>query len=83
MRLVSVRLKNFRCYRDEISFDINSLTTLIGKNDCGKSTLMDAMKIFFDDKAPDADDASVDGDKSDVRIICEFEDFPGGVPQYY
>lgn len=76
MKLVSVRLKNFRCYSNETTIHIGDLTALIGKNDCGKSTIMDALEIFFDEKLPDADDATVDGDNTDVRIICEFEDLP-------
>ncbi len=79
MRLARVRLKNFRCYKDEIGIDIGKFTTLVGKNDAGKSTILDALTIFFDDSAPDADDGSVDGDKRDIRIICEFEDLPSSL----
>lgn len=76
MKLVSVRLKNFRCYSNETTIHIGDLTALIGRNDCGKSTIMEALEIFFDEKLPDPDDATVGGDKSDVRIICGFEDLP-------
>lgn len=37
------------------------------------------MSIFFDDTAPDADDATIDGERDDVRIICEFEDLPSSL----
>ena len=40
-------LKNFRCYKDEVSIDFNDITTLIGKNDIGKSTILEALEIFF------------------------------------
>lgn len=76
MRLARVRLKNFRCYKDETSIDIDSLTVLIGKNDAGKSAVMDALDVFFNEAKLDADDAARSGDRSDLRIICEFEDFP-------
>jgi putative ATP-dependent endonuclease of OLD family len=76
VRLARVRLRNFRCYKDETSIDIDSLTVLIGKNDAGKSAVMDALDVFFNEAKLDADDASKSGDKSDVRLICEFEDFP-------
>ena len=76
MRLCKVRLRNFRCYKDETSFDINDLTVFAGRNDVGKSTVFDALNIFFEEGKIDADDPCINGDKKDVRIICEFEDFP-------
>ena len=33
MRLKSIHLSNFRCYREPISIDFGNITTLIGKND--------------------------------------------------
>ena len=80
MKLVRVKLRNFRCYKDEVSLDIGDITALVGKNDAGKSAIMDALAIFFDEKAkPDADDANKDGDNKDVRIICEFSDTPAEI----
>lgn len=76
MRLSRVRLRNFRCYQEETAFDINDLTVFVGKNDVGKSAVFDALNIFFDEGKLDSDDASINGNKKDVRIICEFEDFP-------
>ena len=43
MRIVSVRIKNFRGYRDEVTIKIDDLTVLIGKNDAGKSTILDML----------------------------------------
>jgi putative ATP-dependent endonuclease of OLD family len=76
MKLVRVCLRNFRCYQVETSIDMGDLTALVGRNDSGKSAVFDALSIFFEEDKLDSDDASVSGDKTDVRIICEFEDFP-------
>jgi len=76
MRLVRVRIRNFRCYQTETSIDIGNLTVLVGKNDAGKSAVFDALAVFFGEAKLDSDDASVDGDKKDVCIICEFDDLP-------
>jgi ABC-type transport system involved in cytochrome c biogenesis ATPase subunit len=76
MRLARLRLRNFRCYRDEVCVDIGSLTVLVGKNDIGKSTMLDALAIFFEETKIECEDASVSGNKEDVRIICEFDDLP-------
>ena len=47
MQLKQFKIKNFRGYRDEISVDIDNLTAFVGKNDIGKSTILEAMNIFF------------------------------------
>ncbi len=76
MKLVRVRLKNFRCYQEEATIDLENLTLIAGRNDAGKSTLFDGLAAFFGENKLDQDDACKTGDPSDVRIICEFEDYP-------
>jgi len=69
-------LRNFRCYKDETAIDFDDITALVGRNDAGKSSIMDALNIFLNDAAPDKDDASKDGTASNLAIICEFADLP-------
>ena len=76
MRLARVRLRNFRCYEEEVCLDIEDLTVLLGANDVGKSTFLDALAIFFGEKRIDQHDACVSGDPKDIAIICEFDDVP-------
>jgi putative ATP-dependent endonuclease of the OLD family len=73
MKLKRLRIRNFRCYQREISVDFNDITALIGKNDAGKSTIMDALDIFLNESNPDKDDASKNGDGADLTIIGEFD----------
>jgi len=48
MVLKSLILKNFRAYKDmEINFD-NNMNVIIGQNDIGKSTILEALDIFFE-----------------------------------
>ncbi len=79
MKLAKMRVRNFRCFRDEISIDFDDLTALIGKNDAGKSSIMDALNIFLNDESPDRHDGTKDGEPKDLAIICEFEDLPSKV----
>ena len=79
MKLKRLRLRNFRCFKEEISIDFEDITALVGKNDSGKSTLMDALDIFLNDVDPDKDDASKNGTPGDLSIICEFTDLPDEV----
>lgn len=81
MKLKKVRLHNFRGYIDaEVSFD-KDLTTIVGKNDVGKSTILDALEIFFNNKLIkiDSNDGNIKSDKSDVSITCEFCDLPNEI----
>lgn len=77
MRLVQLKLTNFRCYKEEIVIDLDDLVIFVGKNDSGKSSLFDALNIFFEGKtSPDKDDACVHVDDATVRIACVFDDVP-------
>lgn len=76
MKLKAMTVANFRCYRDPMTVTFDDLTTLIGRNDAGKSTLLDALDVFFNDKPLDKNDASKGGAARAVRITCVFQDLP-------
>ncbi len=76
MKLVELRLTNYRAYKEETVITFEDLTILIGKNDAGKSSVMDALNTFFNGESIDRDDASVSGDPSCVRIACAFSELP-------
>ncbi|MDB6025748.1 MAG: putative ATP-dependent endonuclease of the family [Verrucomicrobiales bacterium] len=76
MKLTELKLQNFRGYKNEISVTFEDLTVLVGRNDAGKSTLLDALNVFFNDAPIEKDDACVHGDASNVRITCVFSDLP-------
>jgi predicted ATP-dependent endonuclease of OLD family len=83
MLIKSITLKNFRSYRNEVTVSFDKLTTLIGRNDVGKSTILEALDIFFNDGSGaaklDKDDlnkeALSDGE-TDIMIAVEFCDLP-------
>ena len=47
MKIVSVKIKNFRGYEEEENIKFDDLTVFVGKNDVGKSTILEALDIFF------------------------------------
>lgn len=49
MRLKSFSLKNFRGYRNEVRINMSDLTVFVGRNDIGKSTILEALDIFFNE----------------------------------
>ena len=78
MKLKTVKLQNFRSYRDEVVVCIDDLTALVGQNDAGKSTVLEALEIFFNNTLIkiESADAAQGGNAADVRISCLFEDLP-------
>ena len=78
MRLVSVTLRNFRCFLDERSIQTSDLTTIIGRNDTGKSSILEALEVFFNNASVKIDngDCHVAATDRTVEITCEFADLP-------
>ncbi|MCA1440805.1 AAA family ATPase [Ensifer sp. IC4062] len=82
MRLKSIKLSHFRGYRETVAIPVEEgMTGIVGRNDYGKSTILEALAIFFE----------IDGAKSDktdmncfslsdgleqFEIACEFDDLP-------
>ncbi len=79
MKLLEVRLQNYRSYHEETSIPIDDLTVIIGKNDAGKSTVLEALEVFFNNNGLEKEDACVRGDARNVRITCVFSDLPAEI----
>lgn len=75
MKLKKIKLKNFRGYSQETAFDVADLNVIIGKNDIGKSTILEALDIFFNGK-PEKEDLCIDHDIRAIEISCVFDDLP-------
>ncbi|EKF55589.1 hypothetical protein I215_06502 [Galbibacter marinus] len=75
MKLNKLKLKNFRSYSLETEIDVSDLNVIIGKNDVGKSTILEALEIFFNGK-PDKHDLCISNDNSQIEITCVFDDLP-------
>jgi hypothetical protein len=43
MRLLSVRIRDFRCIEDSTEFSITDVTCLVGKNESGKTAILKAL----------------------------------------
>lgn len=76
MRLVRVKLHNFRSYGCEVEIAIDDLTVILGQNDAGKSSILDALEIFFNEPKgqPEPDDFNVRGPADTASITCVFTD---------
>jgi len=70
MRLETVRIKGFRCFGQETELSVDKFNAILGRNDVGKSSLLEALQVFFDDSAPDAGDVNMNSDDKEVHIVC-------------
>ena len=74
MKLVSIKIRNFRIYKDETTISLGDLNCVIGKNDIGKSTILEALNIFFNDGI-EKTDISVNAEDETIEMTCIFDDF--------
>jgi len=83
MRIDKIKITNFRSYQDEIVIDLDDLNVFVGKNDIGKSTVLEALDIFFNENKGviklDKDDVNKksknEGD-TEIRISLVFSNLP-------
>lgn len=65
MKIKNLKIKNFRGYCGEIAINFDEFTALVGKNDAGKSSIMEALDVFFYDGK-----GVVKLDKEDVNVCA-------------
>lgn len=86
MKIKSVGIKGFRGYSNHIKLEFSDLLVLVGKNDIGKSTILEALDIFFNEGKGsvklDKDDINkknlAAGDDS-IEISVEFDELPNSI----
>ena len=86
MKIKSIKIENFRGYKNEVCVDFDSFTAFVGRNDVGKSTVLEALDIFFNDGKGliklDKDDINKEGKKegkNDIKISVCFTELPTSV----
>ena len=79
MKLERVSIQNYRAYQEPVVIPIGDLAAFIGRNDIGKTTILDAIGAFFGHKACkfEISDKCVFADEDDdVVITCVFSELP-------
>jgi putative ATP-dependent endonuclease of the OLD family len=78
MRLSKVIIENFRGYRHRTEVDVGNLTSIIGCNDVGKSSILEALAIFFECEGVkiDAQDINIHRRDELCSVSCVFESLP-------
>lgn len=78
MKIVNFTLENFRGYQNATTIAFDDLTVLIGKNDIGKSTILEGLDIFFENRKLDSDDINLKARKikQGVKLTVTFTSLP-------
>lgn len=79
MNLIEIIIENYRGYKNEHHIKIDQLTAFIGKNDVGKSTIFDALAVFFEHPLGkiDSSDICVQSESiGEIVIGCIFSNYP-------
>lgn len=85
MRLKSAKLTHFRGYRDTTVIPIDeAMTGIVGRNDYGKSTILEALSIFFETEGVKADKNDINcfsllEGAEQFEIACEFDELPEAI----
>lgn len=86
MKIKSLSIKCFRGYKEKVTIEISDLCVIVGKNDIGKSTILEALDIFFNEGKGcvkiDGDDINkqVSNENNNcIEISVEFKDLPTSI----
>jgi len=75
MRISSIKVKNFRCIKDAQT-PLDNLTVFVGRNGSGKSSMLQAVNVFFTLNAKiSKEDFFNKVTKEPIEIELTFEDF--------
>ena len=75
MRLERVIIEGFRSYSNRTEIDISDMTALIGENDVGKTSILEALDCFFNETI-DAQDFTTHNEEGKIIIGCVFSNLP-------
>lgn len=86
MKIRTIGIKGFRGYPSPIQIEVSDLLVLVGKNDIGKSTVLEALDIFFNEgkgcvklDKDDINKANLAAGDDSIEISVEFEDLPTSI----
>ncbi len=80
MKLRRIILHNYRCYTGDVAMSLEDLTCIIGRNDVGKSSIMEALDAFFNDTPTSINKTDLTttapADDHKIEITCFFTGLP-------
>lgn len=71
MRIHSITIRNYRPFKVLEETTLGQLATIVGKNDAGKSSILRAIQLFFEDRPKIENEDIHDGTTPDEDVIIE------------
>ena len=68
MRIIEISIKRFRGIKDQTITDIDNALVLIGKNNSGKSAILNAIRLFLGNYSPKEKDFYKQCDDFEITI---------------
>jgi putative ATP-dependent endonuclease of OLD family len=79
MHIRRITLEGYRAFQNKAEVMCGGITTFIGKNDVGKSSILHALEVFFNG-SPEESDFNRDQDPNDpMTIEISFDGLPGDI----
>lgn len=82
MKISKIKIKNFRSYKDEITIPFQDMNIILWKNDAWKSSILEALDIFFNDGSgavkigfDDLNKTALTENDLEIRITVCFKEF--------
>lgn len=86
MKIKTLTLSGFRGYENPVTIEVSDLVVLVGKNDAGKSTILEALDLFFNEgkgvvkiDKDDINKRNLKQGNETIEIAIEFEDIPESI----
>lgn len=86
MKIKRLQISNFRDYEKKTTIDFDNLAVFVGKNDVGKSTILEALDIFFNENKgvvkldkEDINKHAKEQGNTDIEFSITFDDLPASI----
>jgi predicted ATP-dependent endonuclease of OLD family len=77
MRISAIRIENFRALRDIPIIEFTEMPVIVGKNDTGKSSILYALAVFFEERTLTSADFTRGTNKDEpLKIEVHFTELP-------
>ena len=77
MKLIEFKICGFKGYEEEQSIKLDNLIAIVGKNDAGKSTIFEAMDIFFNTEKVEKNDIHKNTENVVLTAVFDSKDETG------
>lgn len=72
MKIVNISILNYRGIKDRQDIPLSSLSSIVGKNDSGKSIILNAVASFLDPRKNPITESDFNDQKQPIEIACSF-----------